>query len=322
MGLVRLDYPAALAAFGAWKRANGKARDIAWLLDHFTGVVCPDRVRAKTLAPRTARDYLRDSNVLKAGLGLIPVVSLTPAHIVKFRNVREVDAPTHVRNEMGCLSAALTYAVEAGLLATNPAREVRRPGKSIRERLITDNEYLAAYERAGSSVRLAMVLAVRTLGLPGDILKMGPRNIVKYDDGRRTLRFRRGKTNIPVEVEIVGELAAALDPLLSPATLHPTFVRREDGKPYTVDGIGAMFRRDVIAAGIVTRDERGKPHVDFGLRDLRAKGATEMFRAGVPIRQIQLLLGHNSVRTTEIYLKGLLAEIVRPNERPIIASAS
>lgn len=59
---------------------------------------------------------------------------------------------------------------------------------------------------------------------------------------------------------------------------------------------------------------------DFGSRDLRAKGATDMFRVDPnSIRRIQLLLAHKSVQTTEIYLQGLLTEIVRPNERPIIA---
>ena len=94
-------------------------------------------------------------------------------------------------------------------------------------------------------------------------------------------------------------------------TLHPTFVRREDGLPYTVDGIGAMFRRYCIHAKVT----------DFGLRDLRAKGATDIYHAGTDIRQIQRLLGHKSVQTTEIYSKGLLAEIVGPNEQPIIAEA-
>ena len=163
---------------------------------------------------------------------------------------------------------------------------------------------------AGESVKLAMVLAVRTLGLPADVLRLGPRNIVRYDDGRRTLRFRRGKTNVQVEIQVVGELEIALTPFLQNPTLHPTFVRREDGKPYTVDGIGAMFRRYCNKANVS----------DFGLRDLRAKGATDMFRADPnSIRKIQLLLGHKSVQTTEIYLKGRLTEIVRPNERPIIA---
>ena len=45
-----------------------------------------------------------------------------------------------------------------------------------------------------------------------------------------------------------------------------------------------------------------------------------MYRAGADIRLIQALLAHESVQTTEIYLKGLLAEVVRPNEVPIIAS--
>ena len=58
---------------------------------------------------------------------------------------------------------------------------------------------------------------------------------------------------------------------------------------------------------------------DFGLRDLRAKGATEMYRTGVDVRLIQHLLGHRSVRTTEIYLKSLVPERVRPNEVPIVA---
>ena len=59
---------------------------------------------------------------------------------------------------------------------------------------------------------------------------------------------------------------------------------------------------------------------DFGLRDLRAKGATDMYRADRgSIHKIQALLGHKSVQTTEIYLKGLVSEIVRPNEVPIIA---
>ena len=79
-----------------------------------------------------------------------------------------------------------------------------------------------------------------------------------------------------------------------------------------------MFRRYCIGT-------KKRPHAervaDFGLRDLRAKGATDMFRSGIPIRQIQLLLGHKrSVRTTEIYLKDLIPETVRPNETVIVAS--
>ena len=67
-----------------------------------------------------------------------------------------------------------------------------------------------------------------------------------------------------------------------------------------------MFRRCCIEAKVT----------DFGLRDLRAKGATDMYRAGTDVRQIQHLLGR--VQTTLAYLKGLLPEIVRPNELPIV----
>lgn len=302
------DYVTAIAQFATWKQTGRGMQTVAELLDHFASVVCPARVKAKELAARTARDYVRDIDVLKKGLGKIPLIALEPHHIVKFREARAPDAPTHVRNEMACLSAALTWAVDTGRLNSNPALQVRRPSKKVRQRLITDAEYLAVYAKAIAPVRLSMVLAVRTLALPADILRMGQRNVRRLDDGRRTLAFRRGKTNVGVEVEIVGELATALAPVID--SLHPTFVRTRRGKPYSVSGIGAMFRRYCIKAGVE----------DFGLRDLRAKGATEMFRADPnSIRKIQLLLGHRSVQTTEIYLKQLITEVVRPNERPILS---
>jgi integrase len=312
------DYVAAVSAYAAWKHAGGgKPGTIAWLLDNFVGVACPGRVKARTMAPRTARDYLRDAGVLKTGLGHIPVNRLEAKHVAKFRDARAQDAPSHVRNEMACLSAALSWALEAGDIGRNVAMDVRRPSKSVRERLISDDEYLTVYDRAQASVRLAMLLAVRTLGLPADVLKMGPRNLIKTGE-QYTLRFRRGKTGVQVEVEVVGELATALQPFIGERSLHPTFVRRDDGKPYTVDGIGAMFRRYCVG----TKERPVDPVIaDFGLRDLRAKGATEMYRQDPNnIRKIQLLLGHKSVQTTEIYLKGLLPEVVRPNEVPIIAS--
>jgi site-specific recombinase XerD len=53
----------------------------------------------------------------------------------------------------------------------------------------------------------------------------------------------------------------------------------------------------------------------FGLMDVRAKGATDMYLAGVPLEHIQMLMGHRSVQTTEIYIKRLLATVstVAPN---------
>ena len=46
--------------------------------------------------------------------------------------------------------------------------------------------------------------------------------VAGIDDGRRTLRFRRGKTNVQVEIEIVGELETALSAFFakSDATSH------------------------------------------------------------------------------------------------------
>ena len=169
--------------------------------------------------------------------------ALTAQHVAEYRDVR-AQTTSHIRHELACLSAALSYAVEAGRVAANPCRGVRKPRRSRRERLISDDEYLAVFNRAPESVRIAMTLAIRTLALPDDTLGMGPHNLIRLPDDRRALRFARGKTKRLIEIELVGELAALVDGHLALSVVHRTFVHRRDGKRYTVDGID---RRDVPA---------------------------------------------------------------------------
>lgn len=310
-------YGPAVAAFARWREDGNEQAPhgtVARLLDDFTLRECQRRVKAKLLKPRTALDYRRDAPVLKVGLGKIRVAELAPHHIATYRDVREETAPGHVRNELACLSAALQWAVEAKRLPANPARQVKRHARGKRMRLVTHDEYLAVFAKATPPVRLAMALAVRTLALPGDLLTFGPRHLVRGAGGERILRFERGKTGVTVEVLVEGEIAGLIDAHLAERVVRATFVSkvrpRHAGERYTVDGIGSMFRRYCAKAGMS----------DFGLRDLRAKGATDMVRAGVDLRQVQLLLGHSSVRTTEVYIKSLMPGVARPNMTVIVAA--
>jgi hypothetical protein len=96
----------------------------------------------------------------------------------------------------------------------------------------------------------------------------------------------RGKTRVVVEIEIVGELGKIIDECLAASVVRSNFVHREDGERNTTDRLTSMFRRHCVVAKVN----------DVGLRDLCAQGVTDEYRAGRPIRELQNLLGHKSVR--------------------------
>lgn len=57
----------------------------------------------------------------------------------------------------------------------------------------------------------------------------------------------------------------------------------------------------------------------FGFYDMKGKGATDMWRSGVPLEQIQVLCGHESVTTTEVYVKSRWVDTVEPNKGKLSA---
>lgn len=293
-------YEAACRAFRQFRQSGdaGYRGSVAALLDWYLSDIAPTRLR-----PRTLADYRYDAEMLKRGLGHIPATMLGPEHIAVYRDERAVVAPGHVNHELSVLRIAYQFAAERGRVQSNPAREVRKVARRKRERLITDAEFLAVHEQATPSGRIAMLLALRTLQRPQDVLAFGPQHVAKLDDGRRVLRFVQQKTQSKVDILLEGELARVIDEHRS----LRTYVHTARGHRYGVNTFSSMFRKWRQKAGVD----------DFGLRDLRAKGATDMYRDGVPLRVIQTLLGHRSPTMTERYLKSLVPELARPNDRAV-----
>lgn len=262
-------------------------------------------------APRTYSDNKGESANLIKGLGHIPYRELRPHHVAVYRDERGKDAPVRANREKALLSHVFTKAMEKGWVDMNPCIGVKRNREKKRERYIEDAEFWKVYDKAVDSVKIIMSLIYRTAQRPEDLILVGPMNVrkVKTPDGDvSVLRVRQQKTQKTVDIRIEGELAGLIDRHNAAKIVHETFVHTRQGKVYTYDGLSAMFRRYVNKTGLT----------DFGMYDIKAKAATDMFRMGVPLERIQQLLGHDSITTTEIYIKARLAEVVSPNSTEIV----
>ena len=136
----------------------------------------------------------------------------------------------------------------------------------------------------GAGLRVSEVVAL----MPSDI-----------DLDRGMLRVNRGKGAkdrvIPVDGETLGWLRAWAErrKRLGLNARSPFFCsKRNRGKPLTPRYVQWLVARLAEAAGI---EKKVTPHV------LRHTYATRMLRRGLDLREVQELLGHSNVATTQIY---------------------
>ncbi len=286
---------------------------IAHYLDLFL-VACEKRVLAGDMAKRTFEDYRRDVEVLKVMFGKYIPLAIEPKHVAQFLDLGvENNRAVRANREKACLSAFFTWMIrkgEAGV-RTNPCIGIRRNKEKKRARYVEHDEYQAIRKLATKQVRALMDLVYRTLQRPEDIINWTPANIVqkREPDGtvRRVIRTIQDKTDATVDIEITKEIDAILRQLNVFGTITGpgmTLLHRQDGKPYTYDGLSAMLRRYIKKAGLTS----------FGYYDLKGKGATDMWLSGVPMEQIQVLCAHESIRTTEVYVKSRWRGTVTPNQ--------
>lgn len=274
----------------------------------------------RKLSERTLEDYETEASFLKES----PLWKMLPGDLVRepnllgeYRDRRTLDGKGKVQanHALSLLSSTYGWLIEKGFcpgLLVNPVKLIKRFARKAKARYVQDHEYAPVYAIATRSVQMAMALVYSTLQRPSDVLALpaAPTRLKSVAGiQKRILPVIQSKRGNPVDIEIDpgGELEEALAMMSTGKVvkLASALVHGRGGKGYTEDGMAAMLRRYCLKAKV-------KP---FGLMDVRAKGATDMYLREIPLERIQRLMGHKSVTTTEIYIKAMLATIstVSPN---------
>lgn len=319
------DVQAANRRARLYNDTDGLYGTMAYWLDMFV-VDCEARAKVGTLAGRTVRNYRDALAALKTFFAppMLPA-DIEPRHVQDFLAIGAgAGRPVVANRQKSCLSSCISWLIRTGNapgLIVNPCMQVsgiRRNPEAKRDRYVTDEEYSAVFAAAPRQVRAMMELTYRTLQRPeSDILYWTVANIVTKD-GERILRVNQGKTGKAVDIGLSPDLDALLKHLVGeiPTIGKPLIcaVRGKfSGKGYTYDGICAMLKRSIKKVNAERAKDGKAPFASFGFRDLKGKGATDMWIAGEPIERIQLLCGHEDKATTEIYVKQRWRETAAPN---------
>lgn len=288
---------------------------VAYWLDRFL-LHCKERTAypAKDggLAPRTYSDYVKTAEMLKLYFGEMYVNQVKGYHIAEYldlgvKNNRAVRA----NREKSTLSACYSWLMrlEESGVHHNPCSGIRKNKETKRERYVTDGEYAIIHSIAHKNVAALLDFVYLTLQRPEDIIQWTDSNIIvkQEADGTfsRVIRNYQAKKNGNKVVDIL--ITPEIQDLLNYLRIEKgvPFIHTQDKTAYKYTGLNSMLTRAFKEAGLKR----------FGFYDMKGKGATDMWLRGIPLERIQVLCGHESVTTTEIYVKSRWSETVMPNTK-------
>lgn len=248
------------------------------------------------LAESTQAGYLEHLKPLRRVFGHMLPHLIEPHHAYAYRRKRP---PVAGNREVSVLSSALSFAVEAGVIKTNPLRgQIRRTGRnkeSPRKRLPTDQEINDFLNMASHPILRGYVALKRVTGLrQGQLLAI---DLGKhYKGGVLSPPSSKGSkdTNYHGEaLEAIIEYIIYRRHGLVGLKTGWLFVTRK-GTRYTASGFKSIWQRALAkweAAG----------HERFTEHDIRAFAASE----AETIEHAQQLLGHQDPKvTSRIYRRG------------------
>jgi integrase len=193
-----------------------------------------------------------------------------------------------------------------------------------RDRRISDSEEDTLLSHASPLVRALIILALDTGVRRGEMLEITVRDVI-LDRSEIVLRgttTKSGKTRtVPISTV---RLRAVVEWFLSDAAgshkpTHAPLISNEAGEPIgtfrrawedtNLRAHGYAPQRVRKTGALLPSSQQALGQIDLHWHDLRHEFASRLAERGVPITEIQRLLGHASVQTTERYISTTLARL-------------
>ena len=277
------DYAAALGiAHGKPPEARAPAGTLGWLIARYQ-----DSLAFASLAKGTQQMRRAILVRIKETGGDMLLRQITKSTIMEGRDRRRA-TPSAAVNFVKVMKALFAWAVEADLMPSNPAAEIRNPAPH------TDGHHTWTVEevrrfwechKVGTRARLAMDILLFTGMRSSDAVLFGRQHVRKGWG-----HYRSQKTRIEVDFPMLAPLSASID---AAPTGDLTFLITEYGRPFSSSAsFGNWFRKQCTAAGIP-----GRAH------GLRKAGATIAAENGASDQQLMAMWGWTDARQAGLYTR-------------------
>lgn len=238
-----------------------------------------------------------------AGLYLDQIDKRLVSEIVAARREARVSTAT-IRRDLSALSSVLSWAEDEYDIEGNPALARMKKLNEKRDPIVLPDD--ADIERVIARAPGAFAHLIRAAWLTGarqDDLASLERRRVDWQRAQMTV-IGKGR-----KLRVVPLTAEALDCLRrAPAHITSPWLFHHDGEPYR--NVASRFAEMTASAQKSAQDFRR-----FRFHDLRHRFAVDYLKAGGSIYSLQGILGHSSIKTTEMYLAYLTPDEAERSKR-------
>jgi integrase len=284
--------------------SSGRRTVGQWLAEWLT-------IKRPSIEPNTY--HFHESNVrlhLLPVLARTPLTKLRPSHVASLYTAltNKGVSPASQKHAGVTLSAALNDAVRMGLLASNPARSIRKPKAARREMRTLDADQVRLFLTAAEEDRLyAMyVLALDTGMRQGELFGL-LWDAVDFATGTITVMRSLEERHGIHRLKDVKTASSRRRIRVSPATMAALNqhrrkqlakgLYRDDGPVFCDSAVGWLRKCNTFRDSFLKALKRaGLPRVRF--HDLRHTAATLMLLNDINVKAVSATLGHADIGTT------------------------